>query len=113
MRAADLADSVGAHVIVAETNNGGEMVREVLRTAAPHLYVKMVHASIGKRARAEPIAIKYAQKRVKHAAAFPALEDEMCAFGAEGCKQSPDRVDALVWALTDLFTSAVPRARML
>lgn len=112
-RAAELAASVGAHAIVAECNNGGEMVREVLRAAAPEFYVKLVHASLGKRARAEPVAIKYAQKRVKHAAAFPALEDEMCAFGVEGFTQSPDRVDALVWALTDLFASAGPRARML
>lgn len=112
-RAAELAASVGAHAIVAEGNNGGEMVRDVLRAAASGLYVKLVHASIGKRARAEPIAIKYAQKRVKHAAAFPELEDEMCAFGVEGFKQSPDRVDALVWALTDLFASAEPRARLL
>lgn len=112
-RATQLAESVGAHVIVAEANNGGDMVQAVLRTAAPHLYVQLVHASVGKRSRAEPIAIHYAQKRVKHAAAFPALEDEMCSFGADGFKQSPDRVDALVWALTDLFTSATPRARML
>ncbi len=112
-RAAQLAESVGAQVIVAESNNGGEMVRAVLRAAAPHLHVKLVHASAGKRARAEPIAIKYAQGRVKHAAIFPALEDEMCSFGAEGFKQSPDRVDALVWVLTDLFTAATPRARLL
>jgi phage terminase large subunit-like protein len=113
-RAAALAENIGAHVIVAEANNGGDMVREVLRSAAPHLCMKLVHASVGKRARAEPIALLYAQKRVKHAAAFPALEDEMCAFGTEGFKQSPDRVDALVWALTDLLLGgAGPRARML
>ena len=113
-RVASLAESVGAHVIVAEGNNGGDMVREVLRTAAPHLYVKLVYASDGKRTRAEPIALLYAQKRVTHAAAFPALEDEMCAFGAEGFKQSPDRVDALVWALTDLMRAGDgPRARLL
>jgi phage terminase large subunit-like protein len=113
-RVASLAESVGAHVIVAEGNNGGDMVREVLRAAAPHLYVRLVHASIGKRARAEPIALLYAQKRVRHAAAFPALEDEMCAFGVEGFKQSPDRVDALVWALTDLMLGgAGPKIRIL
>jgi phage terminase large subunit-like protein len=99
---------------VAEANNGGDMVREVLRSAAPHLYVKLVYASDGKRTRAEPIALLYAQKRVKHAAAFPALEDEMCAFGVEGFKPSPDRVDALVWALTDLMRAGDgPRARLL
>ncbi len=113
-RAAQRAESVGAHVIVAEANNGGDMAREVLRAAAPHLYVKLVHASVGKRARAEPIALYYAQGRVKHAATFAALEDEMCSFGAEGFKQSPDRVDALVWALTDLLRGgAGPQIRIL
>lgn len=114
-RAADLARSLGAHAIVAESNNGGEMVRAVLKAAAPEFYVRLVRASEGKRARAEPIASLYAQGRVKHAAAFPGLEDQMCAFGAEGYGESPDRVDALVWALTDLLLGGVaaPRVRML
>jgi len=81
-RAAELAANVGADLIVAEANNGGELVRAVLRAAAPDLCVGLVHASVGKRARADPIALRYAQKRVKHAAAFAELEDEMCSFGA-------------------------------
>ena len=114
-RAAELARSVGAHAIVAEANNGGEMVRAVLKAAAPEFYVRLVRASEGKRARAEPIAALYAQGRVRHAAAFPDLEDQMCAFGAEGYRESPDRLDALVWALTDLLLggAAAPRVRML
>jgi phage terminase large subunit-like protein len=114
-RAAELARSVGAHAIVAEANNGGEMVRAVLKAAAPEIYVRLVRASEGKRTRAEPIAALYAQGRVKHASAFPELEDEMCAFGAEGYGASPDRLDALVWALTDLLCGGVsaPRVRML
>ena len=114
-RAAELARSVGAHAIVAEANNGGEMVRAVLKAAAPEFYVRLVHASEGKRTRAEPIAALYAQGRVKHASAFPELEDEMCAFGAEGYGASPDRLDALVWALTDLLCggASTPRVRML
>ncbi|MFO1017146.1 MAG: terminase family protein [Hyphomonadaceae bacterium] len=113
-RAAALAESVGAHVIVAEANQGGDMVRDVLRAAAPGFYVRLVRASEGKRARAEPIAALYAQGRVKHAAAFPALEDEMCAFGVDGFAKSPDRVDALVWALTDLMLGGFgPRMRAL
>jgi phage terminase large subunit-like protein len=113
-RAASLARTIGADAIVAEGNNGGEMVRTVLQTAAPDMIVRIVHASIGKRARAEPIAALYAQGRVQHAAAFPALEDEMCAFGAPGFTQSPDRMDALVWALTDLMFGGVsPRLRAL
>ncbi len=112
--AAALARSLGAHAIVAEANNGGEMVRAVLQAAAPDMFVRLVRASVGKRARAEPIAALYAQGRVKHAAAFPALEDEMCCFGAEGFNHSPDRLDALVWALTDLLMGgAQPRLRLL
>ena len=114
-RAAELARTVGAHAIVAEANTGGEMVRAVLGAAAPDCFVRLVRASEGKRARAEPIAALYAQGRVKHAAAFPYLEDEMCAFGADGFNESPDRLDALVWALTDLLLAgaSVPRVRML
>ncbi|MES1202201.1 MAG: terminase family protein [Pseudomonadota bacterium] len=105
-RAADLARSVKAQVIVAEANNGGEMVRTMLSLAAPDIWVRLVRASEGKRARAEPIAALYAQGRVRHAAAFPALEDEMCSFGAKEFRGSPDRLDALVWALTDLMLNA-------
>jgi phage terminase large subunit-like protein len=113
-RAAELADSLGAHALVAEANNGGEMVRAVLRAAAPDMVVRLVRASEGKRARAEPIAALYAQGRVKHAAAFSLLEDEMCSFGAPDFKRSPDRLDALVWALTDLLMGgAQPRMRLL
>ncbi len=114
-RAAALARSTGAHSIVAEANNGGEMVRAVLKAAAPEFYVRLVRASDGKRARAEPIAALYAQGRVRHAAAFPDLEDQMCAFGAEGYGESPDRLDALVWALTDLLLggASAPQVRML
>lgn len=112
-RAVTLARSVGASEIIAEANNGGEMVRAVLQAAAPEMLVRLVRASRGKLARAEPIAAYYAQKRVLHAAAFPELEDEMCSLGAEGLKESPDRVDALVWALTTLFAGSGPRVRRL
>jgi phage terminase large subunit-like protein len=113
-RAAELARAVGADAIVAEGNNGGEMVRAVLKAAAPDILVRLVRASDGKRTRAEPIATLYAQGRVAHAQSFPALEDEMCSFGARDFKGSPDRVDALVWALTDLmFGGLQPRLRSL
>jgi phage terminase large subunit-like protein len=111
---AELAARVGAGRVVAEANNGGEMVRAVLKAAAPDMYVRLVRASDGKRVRAEPIAALYAQGRVSHAAAFPELEDEMCSFGAPDFAASPDRVDALVWALSDLMTgAAAPRFRVL
>lgn len=104
----------GADHVVAEANQGGDMVRAVLQAAAPELTVKLVHASRGKRARAEPIAALYAAGRVGHALRMPALEDQMCAFGSEGETGSPDRVDALVWALAALFgKEAEPRMRRL
>lgn len=113
-RAADLARSVGAHEIIAEANNGGELVRAVLALAAPGVRIRLVRASVDKRSRAAPVTMYYAQGRVAHAARFPALEDEMCSFGAPGFKGSPDRLDALVWALTDLLGgSEGPRFRTL
>ena len=111
-RVAAAARAVGAQRVVAEANNGGEMVRAVLAGAASDIVVKLVHARYSKRARAEPVAMLYEQGRVAHARAFSALEDEMRAFGAPGFAGSPDRVDALVWALTDLMLSAgAPRVR--
>ena len=97
-----------ANVIIAEANQGGEMVRTVLRLAVPLAPIRLVHASHGKRARAEPVALLYAQDRVCHAAHFRELEDQMCSFGAPGFTGSPDRVDALVWALTDLILDQGP-----
>ncbi len=97
-----------ANVIIAEANQGGEMVRTVLRLAVPLAPIRLVHASHGKRARAEPIALLYAQDRVCHGAHFRELEDQMCSFGAPGFTGSPDRVDALVWALTDLILDQGP-----
>ena len=93
--------------VIAEKNNGGDMVESVLRAADVSLPIRLVHASRGKVARAEPVAALYEKGRVHHAGAFPALEDEMCgliAGGAyEGPGTSPDRADALVWALTELM----------
>jgi phage terminase large subunit-like protein len=105
-RAAELARSIGARIIVAEANNGGEMVRTVVNTVAPDLVVVLVRARHGKRARAEPVSAYYARGRVAHCGVFPALEDEMCTFGAPGFSGSPDRLDALVWALTHLLGHA-------
>ena len=87
------------------------MVETMLRTVDPNVPFAAVHASHGKVARAEPVAALYEQGRVHHLGAFAALEDQMCAFsaGADGhfdrdrVGYSPDRVDALVWALTELF----------
>jgi predicted phage terminase large subunit-like protein len=97
--------------IVAEVNNGGAMVEATLRVLDAGVSYKPVHASRGKLARAEPVAALYEQGRIHHVGAFPALEDQMCAFtgGPLSHVASPDRVDALVWALSELMlTSAEP-----
>jgi phage terminase large subunit-like protein len=103
----------GADKVVAEKNQGGDMVKSVLRAADIAMPVKLVHASRGKVARAEPVAALYEAGRVKHAGRFPALEDELCGLSAgggyEGPGRSPDRADALVWALTELMLGR-PRA---
>jgi phage terminase large subunit-like protein len=108
--------------VVAEANQGGAMVASVLRAADPDrswaLPLRLVHASRGKAARAEPVAALYEAGRVRHAGVFPALEDELCGLIAGGAYQgpgrSPDRADALVWALTELMLkkTAVPRVRL-
>ena len=104
-------EEFGAQRLVAETNQGGEMVEEVIRQVDPLVPVTTVHASRGKVARAEPVAALYEQGRVHHLRDLAELEAQMCAMtprGFEG-RGSPDRVDALVWALNDLMI--VPAAR--
>lgn len=97
-------DRWNADRVVAERNFGGAMVEAVLRTAAPDLPVKMVTASRGKAARAEPIAALYEQGKVSHVGEFREMEDQMCAMTPAGFvgDASPDRADALVWALSEL-----------
>jgi phage terminase large subunit-like protein len=114
--AAQAFESYQADSVIAEANQGGEMVRSVLQAANAALPIRLVHASRGKHVRAEPIAALYAAGRVAHGAGFAVLEDQMCAFGApDGPKSSPDRVDALVWAITDLLMErgTQPRLRQL
>ncbi|MGR3546260.1 MAG: DNA-packaging protein [Roseovarius sp.] len=95
----------GAERVVAEVNQGGDLVEQVIRQVDPLVPLRKVHASRGKVARAEPVAALYEQGRVHHARGLGALEDQMCAMTARGYegRGSPDRVDALVWALTDLI----------
>lgn len=97
----------GADRVVAEKNNGGAMVRSVLAAADSAMPIRLVHASHGKVARAEPVAALYETGRVRHVGAFPALEDELCGLvaggGYEGPGRSPDRADALVWGVTELL----------
>ncbi|HVV63301.1 MAG TPA: terminase family protein [Pseudolabrys sp.] len=104
-----------ADCLVAEVNQGGDMVRAVIREADASVPVTAVRATRGKYLRAEPVAQLYEQGRVKHAGVFPALEDEMCDFGLDGLSsgRSPDRLDALVWAVSALSFGArgEPRVR--
>ena len=95
----------GADRVVAERNFGGAMVEAVLRAAAPNLPITLVTASRGKAVRAEPVAALYEQRRVKHIGSVSELEDQMVMMTASGFtgQGSPDRVDALVWAFTDLM----------
>lgn len=88
--------------VVAETNAGGDMIAHMLREIDPTIAFKSVTARRGKIMRAEPILALYEQKRIFHQQHFSKLEEQMCTFTAES-KKSPDRMDALVWALTDLF----------
>lgn len=89
--------------IVAEANQGGDMVSHTIRTADPAVPVKLVHASKGKQARAEPVLALYEQGKVIHARTLPDLEDQLCNWEPASGMASPDRLDALVWALTELM----------
>jgi phage terminase large subunit-like protein len=91
----------GADRVIAEANNGGALVGTVLRTVDPSLPLTLVHASRGKLTRAEPIAALCEQGKIAHFGAFPELEDQLCTW-VPGASDSPDRLDALVWAMTEL-----------
>lgn len=114
-RASALAAEVGAGLIVAEANQGGEMVAQVLKQAGTPCPVRLVRASTGKRARAEPVAALYEQGRVTHCGALCELEEELMALGSAEARGSFDRADALVWALSELMLRdrAGPRIRVL
>lgn len=104
-----------ADKIVAEKNNGGEMVLSVIRAADRSVPVKLVHASRGKVVRAEPISALYEQGRVHHVGRHDLLEDQMCLFSVDNIRNastgSPDRVDALVWGLTEIFEKITARRK--
>lgn len=103
---ADSFDYTDADLVVAEANYGGDMVMSNLRTETPNLPVKLVRATRGKRIRAEPIHTLYEQGRVHHIGPLTELEEEMTTWippeHPESSKESPNRLDALVWAMTEL-----------
>ena len=95
-----------ADIIVAEVNNGGDLVERLIRGIDPNVPYRSVHASRGKMVRAEPIAAMYEQRRVHHMGFFSELESQMCTYTGDRPKPSPDRLDALVWGLTELSKSS-------
>jgi predicted phage terminase large subunit-like protein len=99
--------------LVAEVNNGGDLVEALVRQIDPALSYRAVRASRGKMVRAEPVAALYERGLVHHAGYFKELEDELCGFTGSTGDKSPDRLDALVWAVTDLALKgeAEPRIR--
>jgi phage terminase large subunit-like protein len=109
---AGAADAWGADRVVAEKNQGGDMVENVLRNADVHLPVRLVSASRGKSARAEPVAALFEAGRAKLAGRFPELEDELAGLliggGYAGPGRSPDRADAMVWAISALMKRGGP-----
>jgi hypothetical protein len=102
-----------ADAIVAEVNQGGEMVEHVIKTQRPDIRVIPVRASRGKHVRAEPISSLYALDKIKHVGAFPELEAQMCLVTASGYdgEGSPDRMDAMVWGFTELFPKLTRRGK--
>lgn len=118
-RALRTAEEFGARTIVAEVNQGGDLVRAVLAAAGSRVKLRAVRATRGKRVRAEPVAALYEQGRVTHAGTFGPLEEELMAMGGpDEAAESLDRADALVWAITDLLIDRVnagagPQARLL
>lgn len=103
-RAQALYRALKADCLAVETNQGGDLVRSVMAQVDASIPIRAVHATRGKRTRAEPVAMLYEQGRVKHVGAFPELDDEMTSYGAEGFKgRSPDRLDAVVWAVTEVM----------
>lgn len=115
-RAVAMYHRFDADRIVAESNQGGEMVEHVIRSIDRDVPVTLVHATRGKYVRAEPISALYEQGRVHHVGTFPELEDQMVSFTPENASDrsrglSPDRTDALVWAYTNLFPAITARVR--
>jgi len=119
-RVVEAAATWGADCVIVEKNQGGDMVKSVLRAADPALPVRTVFARFGKGDRAEPVAMLFEAGQAKLAGSFPALEDELCAMTRGGFYagpgRSPDRADAMVWAMSELMLgreAAEPRVRAL
>lgn len=115
-RAVALYHQFDADAVLVEVNQGGDLVKTMIAQIDPEVAVREVRATRGKWLRAEPVAALYARQRIVHRPGLGALEDEMCAFGPDGLAHghSPDRVDALVWGLSELMlATGTPRVRSL
>jgi len=102
-RVVSVYETYQANEIVAEVNNGGDLVKDVIHNINPSIKVHTVHAATGKIARAEPVSMLYEQNKVAHAKSMPELESELTETVLDSVKRSPNRLDALVWALTHLM----------
>lgn len=110
-KAVELYDRFEADCIIAEVNNGGELVKQNVYTVRALLPFKEVRATRGKQLRAEPVAALYEQGRVHHVGSLSKLEDQMCSWDPTMPGKSPDRLDAMVWAVTDLLVGTYPAPR--
>lgn len=115
-KVADAAMAWGADLVVVEANQGGDMAMSVLKARDAALPVRKVWARYGKGARAEPVALLFESKQARFAGSFPELEDELCAMtrggGFAGPGRSPDRADAMVWAMSELMLGGQAEARV-
>jgi phage terminase large subunit-like protein len=111
-RAVQAYRDYGADRIVAEANNGGDLVATVIAQIDPLVPVTLVHAARGKVTRAEPVAALYEQGRWSHVRPFPELEDQMCSYTGKPGEDSPDRMDAHVWAASELFDIRVDDSKV-
>jgi len=102
-KAVDAYERWQADRIVAEVNNGGDLVEATIRTVSQHVAYRAVRAAKAKRARAEPVAALYEQSRAHHVGVLKPLEDQMTTWDSTAGSSSPDRLDAMVWAATDLM----------
>lgn len=107
-RAITLYEDLGADKLLAEANFGGQMVASTMRAIDPRVPVKLVNASRGKRLRAEPVAALDEQGRIHHVGSLPVLEDQLCGWVPDSGDPSPDRLDARVWAITELLLGGSP-----
>jgi len=100
-------EEFGASMIIAEVNQGGDLVTQVIRTVSKNIPIKTIHAKKAKLTRAEPIASLYEQHKVHHVGVFKQLEDEMTSYNGDPKRKSPDRMDALVYAISELMIQNV------